>query len=82
MTFNTMVWFSIFHVFNAHSDERSAFVGLFTNKWLWGSILLAITLQAAVIYIPLSAAGVFNRAAYTRRLVALHWCGEFGSLAA
>ncbi len=36
----------------ARSDERSAFVGLFTNKWLWGSILLAITLQAAVIYIP------------------------------
>jgi Ca2+-transporting ATPase len=52
MTFTTMVWFSIFHVFNARSDERSAFVGLFTNKWLWGSILLAITLQAAVIYIP------------------------------
>jgi P-type Ca2+ transporter type 2C len=52
MTFNTMVWFSIFHVFNARSDVRSAFVGLFTNKWLWGSILLAITLQAAVIYIP------------------------------
>lgn len=52
MTFNTMVWFSIFHVFNARSDQRSAFVGLFTNKWLWGSILLAITLQAAVIYIP------------------------------
>ena len=52
MTFTTMVWFSIFHVFNAPSDERSAFVGLFTNKWLWGSILLAITLQAAVIYIP------------------------------
>jgi Ca2+-transporting ATPase len=52
LTFNTMVWFSIFHVFNARSDQRSAFVGLFTNKWLWGSILLAITLQAAVIYIP------------------------------
>lgn len=47
-----MVWFSVFHVFNAPSDERSAFVGLFTNKWLWGSIVLAITLQAAVIYIP------------------------------
>ena len=52
LTFNTMVWFSIFHVFNARSDQRSAFVGMFTNKWLWGSILLAITLQAAVIYIP------------------------------
>ena len=37
---------------NARSDEQSAFVGLFTNKWLWGSILLAIALQAAVIYIP------------------------------
>lgn len=52
MTFTTMVWFSIFHVFNARSDERSALVGLFTNKWLWGAILLAITSQAAVIYIP------------------------------
>ena len=52
MTFNTMVFFSLFAVFGARSDERSAFVGLFSNKWLWGAIALAVVLQAAVIYIP------------------------------
>ena len=52
MAFNTMVFFSLFAVFNARSDERSAFVGLFSNKWLWGAIALAVVLQAAVIYIP------------------------------
>ena len=36
MTFTTMVWFSIFHVFNAPSDERSAFVGLFTKQMAVG----------------------------------------------
>ena len=52
MTFNTMVFFSLFAVFGARSDERSAFVGLFSNKWLWGAVALAVVLQAAVIYIP------------------------------
>ena len=51
MAFTTMVFFSIFTVFNARSDERSAFAGLFSNKWLWGAILLALLLQIAVIYI-------------------------------
>jgi Ca2+-transporting ATPase len=52
MAFNTMVFFSLFAVFGARSDERSAFVGLFSNKWLWGAIALAVVLQVAVIYIP------------------------------
>ncbi|MGH7231266.1 MAG: cation transporting ATPase C-terminal domain-containing protein, partial [Nitrospiraceae bacterium] len=52
MAFNTLVFFSLFTVFNARSDERSAFVGMFSNKWLWGAILLAVLLQLAVIYIP------------------------------
>jgi Ca2+-transporting ATPase len=51
MAFTTMVFFSIFTVFNARSDERSAFAGLFSNRWLWGAILLALLLQIAVIYI-------------------------------
>jgi len=34
--FTTVVFFSLFTVFNARSDERSAFEGLFSNKWLWG----------------------------------------------
>ncbi|MGH8067633.1 MAG: cation-translocating P-type ATPase, partial [Candidatus Entotheonellia bacterium] len=52
MAFTTLVFFSLFTVFNARSDERSAFVGLFSNQWLWGAVLLSLVLQAAVIYIP------------------------------
>jgi len=52
MAFTTLVFFSLFTVFNARSDERSAFAALFSNKWLWGAVLLSLVLQAAVIYIP------------------------------
>ena len=52
MAFTTLVFFSLFTVFNARSDEQSAFIGMFSNKWLWGAVLLALVLQAAVIYIP------------------------------
>jgi len=52
MAFTTLVFFSLFTVFNARSDERSAFAGLFSNKWLWGAVLLSLALQAAVIYVP------------------------------
>jgi Ca2+-transporting ATPase len=52
MAFTTLVFFSLFTVFNARSDQRSAFVGLFSNMWLWGAVLLSLSLQAAVIYIP------------------------------
>jgi Ca2+-transporting ATPase len=52
MAFTTLVFFSFFTVFNARSDERSAFVGLFSNPWLCAAVLLSILLQAAVIYIP------------------------------
>ena len=52
MAFTTLVFFSLFTVFNARSDEQSAFIGLFSNKWLWGAVLSSLVLQAAVIYIP------------------------------
>lgn len=52
MAFTTFVFFSLFTVFNARSDERSAFAGLFSNKWLWGAVLLSLLLQGAVIYVP------------------------------
>jgi Ca2+-transporting ATPase len=52
MAFNTLAFFSVFMVFNARSEKRSAFVGLFSNKWLWGAVLLSLLLQAAVIYVP------------------------------
>jgi len=52
MAFTTLMLFQIFNVFNARSDERSAFVGLFSNTWLWGAVLVSLVLQAAVVYLP------------------------------
>jgi Ca2+-transporting ATPase len=52
MAFTTLVFFSMFAVFGARSDERSAFNGLFANRWLWASVALAIVLQVLVIYTP------------------------------
>jgi Ca2+-transporting ATPase len=53
MAFTTLVFFSLFNVFNARSDEHSAFTGLASNPWLWGSVALSLLLQAVVIYVPL-----------------------------
>jgi Ca2+-transporting ATPase len=52
MAFTTLTLFQVFNVLNARSDERSAFSGLFRNRWLWGAIGLSIALQAAVIHVP------------------------------
>jgi P-type Ca2+ transporter type 2C len=52
MAFTTLVLFSLFTVFNARSDERSAFADLFSNRWLWGAVALSLTLQVAVVYTP------------------------------
>jgi Ca2+-transporting ATPase len=52
MAFTTLLFFSLFTVFNARSDEQSAFVGIFSNMWLWGAIVLSLVLQVAVIYVP------------------------------
>jgi P-type Ca2+ transporter type 2C len=52
MAFTTLMMFQIFNIFNARSDDRSAFAGLFKNHWIWGAIVLSLLLQVAVIYIP------------------------------
>jgi len=52
MAFTTLVLFQLFNVFNARSDERSAFDGLFHNPWLWGALALSLLLQVSVIYVP------------------------------
>ncbi|MGH7871331.1 MAG: cation-translocating P-type ATPase, partial [Candidatus Binatia bacterium] len=76
MAFTTLVFFSLFTVFNARSDEQSAFVGLFSNTWLWGAVLLSLLLQAAVIYIPF-----LQQAFSTANLSAGDWlcCTAVGS---
>ncbi|HEX6001934.1 MAG TPA: cation-translocating P-type ATPase [Hyphomicrobiaceae bacterium] len=52
MAFTTLVLFQLFNVFNARSDERSAFEGAFTNLWLWAAVALSLLLHAAVLYVP------------------------------
>jgi Ca2+-transporting ATPase len=76
MAFTTLVFFSLFTAFNARSDVRSAFVGLFSNKWLWGAVVLSLVLQAAVIYIPF-----LQQAFSTMSLSAGDWlrCAAVGS---
>lgn len=52
MAFTTLVLFQLFNVFNARSDDRSAFSGLFSNGWLWAAVALSVALHTAVIYLP------------------------------
>src|SRR5690606_82453 len=52
MAFTTLMMFQIFNVFNARSDEQSAFHGLFRNHWLWSAVVLSVLLHVAVIYAP------------------------------
>ena len=68
MTFTTLMLFQMFNVVNARSDERSAFVHLFTNYWLWGAIAGSIALQVLVVYVPF-----LQRAFGTVDLTARDW---------
>ena len=52
MAFTTLTMFQLFNVFNARSDEQSAFRGLFANRWLWAAVGLSLLLHVAVIYLP------------------------------
>jgi P-type Ca2+ transporter type 2C len=49
--FTVLVLAQLFNCLNARSDRRSAFVQLFANRWLWGSIALAVVLQVAVVHL-------------------------------
>jgi magnesium-transporting ATPase (P-type) len=76
MAFTTLVFFSLFAVFNARSDERSAFSGLFSNLWLWGAVALSLGLQVLVVYTP-----VLQKAFSTTNLSMADWikCLAVGS---
>jgi Ca2+-transporting ATPase len=52
MAFTTLMLFQLFNTFNARSDERSAFVGLFMNHWLWLAAGLSVGLQLLVLHVP------------------------------
>jgi Ca2+-transporting ATPase len=68
MAFTTLVLFQLFNAFNARSDERSAFHGLFRNRWLWGAVGVSLAAQLAVVHLP------FLQAAFsTTDLNAMDW---------
>jgi Ca2+-transporting ATPase len=52
MAFTTLMLFQMFNVLNARSDHRSAFVRLFTNRWLWIALAASVVLQVLVVYVP------------------------------
>ncbi|MFT8705154.1 cation-translocating P-type ATPase [Bifidobacterium aquikefiricola] len=52
MGFTILVFAQLFNAIASRSARQSAFVGLFTNTWLWGAIALSIALQLLVIYVP------------------------------
>src|SRR3546814_5146640 len=52
MAFTPLVMFQLFNAFNAHSDEQSAFHGLFRNHWLWAALALSLILHILVVYMP------------------------------
>ena len=76
MAFTTLLFFSLVTVFNARSDEHSAFVGIFSNPWLWGAVVLSLLLHLAVIYVPF-----LQQAFSTVSLSARDWlvCAAVGS---
>ena len=68
MAFTTLMMFQLFNVFNCRSTWRSAFSGLFENKWLIGAVLLSLFTHILVIYLP-----VLQTAFHTVPLTAADW---------
>lgn len=62
--FTTLVLAQLFNAFNARSVCNSAFKDAFSNRWLWGAVLLALALQVAVVHAPLLQ-GAFGTTAMT-----------------
>lgn len=53
LSFMTLALAQVFHAFNARSQTQSAFSGnLFSNRWLWGAVVMCIALQFAAVYVP------------------------------
>ena len=52
MAFTTLMLFQLVNAFNARSETRSAFEGLFRNRWLWAAVAVSLALHACVVYVP------------------------------
>ena len=81
MAFTTLVLFSLFTIFNARSDERSAFAGLSPTVALGRGAAVARAAGGGRLR-AVPAARVLDRAARRGRLAALRGGGELGAVAA
>jgi magnesium-transporting ATPase (P-type) len=63
-----LVLAQLFNCFNARSETRSAWYGLFANRWLWATVLLSAVLQVAVVHLEF-----LNRAFGTAPLSLAQW---------
>jgi Ca2+-transporting ATPase len=68
MAFTTLMLFQLFNVFNCRSAWRSAFAGLFDNRWLLGAIILSLLTHVLVVYVPF-----LQNAFHTVALSAFDW---------
>ncbi|TDE92577.1 cation-translocating P-type ATPase [Occultella glacieicola] len=50
--FTTLVLAQLFNAFNSRSETTSAFSRPFSNRWLWGAIILGLVLQFAIVEVP------------------------------
>ena len=82
MAFTTLMLFQLFNVFNARSDERSAFSGTVQESLALGSGSVVARAAGRGDLPTVSAAGVFDREPEPGRLAALCGGGELGAVAA
>ena len=68
MVFTTLMLFQLFNLFNARSDEETAFRGVLENRWPLGAIALSVVLQITAVYAPF-----LQRAFSTERLTMGDW---------
>ena len=66
--FTVLVLAQLFNCFNARSETRSAWHGLFANRWLWATVALSAVLQVAVVHVEF-----LNQAFATAPLSLAQW---------
>jgi P-type Ca2+ transporter type 2C len=68
MAFTVLVFAQLFNAFSSRSAVRSAFLDLFSNRWLWAAVGISAALQLLVIYVPF-----LNQAFGTQPLTIADW---------
>ena len=82
MAFTTLMLFQLFNVFNARSDEQSAFTGLLSQPMAVGRHRPVARAAGGRHLRAFSAKGLLDRQPEPRRLAAVHACRQLGTVAA